>query len=178
MGKNTNPVKRLAEKIASPKNPLEEVSGLYLGNRRFLHAVSQPSGKPEYVSSMSDVVTNFQLASRYGNIGLIAHNYLAGRHFLDLKIDDVVHVMDGKRRTRLYRVTKIYQYQALNPRSPRSNFIDLENSNHCTAKEVFERVYMGKHHLVLQTCIRKGDIEEWGRQFVIADPIRYAPPSR
>jgi len=178
MRKNANPVKRLVEKIASPKKPLEEVSGLYLGNNRYLHVVSQPSGKPEYVSSMSDVAPNFQLSSRYGNIGLIAHNYLAGKHFLDLKIGDVVHVMNGKRRTRLYHVTKIHQYQALNPRSPRSNFIDLENGNLCTAKELFKRVYMGKHHLVLQTCIRKGDIEEWGRQFVIADPIRYTPPSR
>jgi len=171
-------IKSWTAKIFSPKRPLDEVSGLYLGGRNYLHVTSQPSGRPEYVSGISGVVTRFEMAFRYGNIGLIAHNYLAGKHFLELQPGKMIHLMNGKGRTRLYRVTRILQYQALNPRSPRSNFIDLETHAFSTAAEVFERVYMGKHHLVLQTCIQKGNIEEWGRHFVIAEPVKFAPPSR
>jgi hypothetical protein len=154
----------------SPKKPIDDVSGIYFGNDNFMRAVSQPSGKPEYVSETSGVVTNFQLASHYGNIGLIAHNYLAGRNFFDLKIGDVVFVMDGLRQTRPYRVISIRQFQALSPQSPRSNFIDLDTSRMLSASEVFQCIYTGDHHLVLQTCIEKGNVKEWGRLFIIAEP--------
>ena len=80
--------------LFSAKRPLEYVSGVYLGDNRFLRIVQQPGGRPEFVSGISGVATNFQLASRYGTIGLIAHNYLGGRFFLDVKEGNVVHVMD------------------------------------------------------------------------------------
>src|SRR4030042_5091203 len=106
--------------LFSSKRPLEDVSGVYLGNNRYLRVVQQPGGRPEYVSGISGVATSFQLASRYGTIGLIAHNYLGGRFFLDLKEGDVVHVLDARGRARRYQVTNIRQFQALEPRSPRS----------------------------------------------------------
>jgi len=155
----------------SPKKPIEDVNGIYFGDNRYLRVVNQPGGKPEYVSDISGVATNFQLASRYGNIGLIAHNHLGGRHFCDLKIGDVVYVMNGVRQTRRYKVTSIHQYQALNPRSPRSNFIDLETRQTFSASEVFKHIYTGNHHLILQTCIEKGNIKEWGRLFIVAEPV-------
>jgi len=166
-----NPIKRLVEKFASPKKPIEDVSSLYLGNDHYLRVVSQPSGKPEFVSGISGVATRFELPSRYGNIGLIAHNYLSGKHFLELKQGDNIHVMDGFGRSRRYQVIEIQRYQALQPRSPRSNFINLDTQEFYSASDVFKRVYMGNHRLVLQTCIQKGTIEEWGRFFVIAEPI-------
>ena len=158
--------------LFSSKRPLEDVSGVYLGNNRYLRVVQQPGGRPEFVSEISGVATSFQLASRYGTIGLIAHNYLGGRFFLDVKQGDDIHVLDGHGRSRRYRVTRIRQFQALEPRSPRSRFIDLETHQTCTASEVFKDIYTGEHHLVLQTCIEKGQIKEWGRQFVIAEPVK------
>ena len=158
--------------IFSSKRPLEDVSGVYLGDNRYLRVVQQPGGRPEFVSEISGVATSFQLASRYGTIGLIAHNYLGGRFFLDVKQGDDIHVLDGHGRSRRYRVTRIRQFQALEPRSPRSRFIDMETHQTCTASEVFKDIYTGEHHLVLQTCIEKGQIKEWGRQFVIAEPVK------
>ena len=157
--------------LFSAKKPLENVSGVYLGDNRYLRVVQQPNGRPEFVSGVSGVATSFQLASRYGTIGLIAHNYLGGRFFLDVKEGDNIHVLDGYGRSRCYRVMRIRQFQALEPRSPRSRFIDLDTHQTASASEVFREIYTGEHHLVLQTCIEKGQIKEWGRQFVIAEPV-------
>jgi hypothetical protein len=159
----------------SSKKPLEDVSGVYLGDNRYLRIVQQPRGRPEFVSGMSGVATSFQLASQYGTIGLIAHNFLGGKFFLESKVGDEIHVLDGWGRSRCYRVISIRQFQALEPRSPRSQFIDLETYQTSSASEVFKEIYTGEHHLVLQTCIEKGQIKEWGRQFVIAEPVNNQP---
>jgi len=152
------------------KRPIENVSGVYFGKNRFLRVVDQPAGRPEFVSDISNTATKFQLADKYGNIGLVAHNYLGGRLFHDVNLGDDIHVMDGFGRTRIYQVKELLEYQAINPRSTRSNFIDLKTNQFCSAGDVFKRVYKGKHHLVLQTCIKKGSNEEWGRKFIIAYP--------
>jgi len=164
--------KTRAERRAARK-PIETVSGVYFGENRFLRVVDQPSGRPGYVSSISNTATNFRLAARYGNIGLIAHNYLGGRIFHDLKIGDLIFVMDGHGRKRNYRVHEMLRYQAVDPRSTRSNFINLKNNQLCTTTDLFKRVYAGKHHLVLQTCIKKGRNEEWGRMFILAKPEKW-----
>jgi len=153
------------------KRPVEGVSGVYFGKNRFLRVVEQPTGRPEYVSNISHTATKFQLADKYGNIGLIAHNYLGGRLFHDVNLGDDIHVMDGYGHTRMYKVKEVLQYQAINPRDTRSNFIDLRTNKLCTASDVFKRVYQGKHHVILQTCIKKGNNEEWGRKFILAYPV-------
>ena len=158
--------------LFATRQPLKNVSGVYLGDNRYLRVVQQPDGKPEYVSGISGVATSFQLASRHGTIGLIAHNYLGGRFFLDVKEGDSIYILDGHGRSRLYKATSIRQFQAIEPRSPRSSFIDLETRQTRTASEVFREIYTGEHHLVLQTCIEKSHIKEWGRQFVIAQPVK------
>jgi len=164
--------------LFTSKRPLEDVSGVYLGDDRYLRVVQQPGGQPEYVSGISGVATSFQLASRYGTIGLIAHNYLGGRFFLDVKEGDDVHVLDGNGRSRRYKVTSIRQFQALEPRSPRSRFIDLETHETQTASEVFKEIYTGEHHLVLQTCIAAHGDESWGRLFIIAELVPPEPPGK
>ena len=170
MDENRSERKKTRKERKALRKPIKVVSGIYFGKNRFLRVVDQPTGKPGYVSSISNTATNFRLATRYGNIGLIAHNYLGGRIFKDLKIRDKIYVMDGFGRKKNYRVIEILRYQAVNPRSTRSNFINLKNKQLCTATDVFKRVYTGKHHLVLQTCIKRGKNEEWGRIFIIARP--------
>lgn len=158
--------------LFSSKKPLEVINGIYLGNERYLRVVQQPVNRPAFVSGISGVATNFQMASRYGTIGLIAHNYLSGRYFLEAKEGDIIHVLDGYGRSRPYRVTTIRKFQALDPRNPRSNFLDLDTQKTSSASEVFKEIYTGKPHLVLQTCIARGHIHEWGRQFVIAEYVK------
>ena len=170
MEENKSSRKKTREERKAAKKPIEMISGVYFGKDRFLRVVDQPSGKPGYVSSISNTATSFQLAERYGNIGLIAHNYLGGRFFGDLKIGDKIYIMDGFGRKKNYRIIETLRYQAVNPRSTRSNFINLKNNQLCTATDVFKRVYTGRHHLVLQTCIKKGRNQEWGRIFIIAQP--------
>jgi hypothetical protein len=171
MGENKSTKKNKRAERNRAKKPIEVISGVYFGENRFLRVVTQPKDKPGFVSSISNTVTNFQLANRHGNIGLIAHNYLGGRFFQDLLPGDCIFVMDGHGRRRNYHVKEILRYQAVNPHSTRSDFIDLESKLVCTASDVFKRVYTGKHRLVLQTCIKKGKNAEWGRMFVIAQPI-------
>ena len=170
MDENKSNRKKIREERKAAKKPIEMVSGVYFGKDRFLRVVNQPAGKPGYVSSISNTATNFQLAARYGNIGLVAHNYLGGQFFNDLEIGDRIYIMNGFGRKKNYRITEMLRYQAVNPRSTRSNFINLKNNQLCTATDVFKRIYTGKHHLVLQTCIKKGKNEEWGRIFIIAQP--------
>jgi hypothetical protein len=166
--KSSRKVKR--EKKKQEKRLIREISGVYFGKNRFLRVVNQPSSSPAYVSNISNTATNFRLASKYGNIGLIAHNYLGGRLFHDLEVGDNVHIMDGFGRKKIYQIKEMLRYQAVDPRNVRSNFIDLDSNKLCSANDVFKRVYKGKHHLVLQTCIKKGKNEEWGRKFIIAYP--------
>jgi hypothetical protein len=35
---------------------------------------------------------------------------------------------------------------------------------------MFDRAYLGDHHLTLQTCIAAEGISSWGRLFIIAVP--------
>ena len=77
----------------SSKRPMEGVSGIYFGKDRFLRVVDQPAGKPEFVSSISNTATKFQLADKFGNIGLVAHNYLGGSMFHDVNLSDDIHVI-------------------------------------------------------------------------------------
>ena len=172
MGEKKLSKKEIREQRKAAKKPIEGISGVYFGKNRFLRVVDQPTGNPGYVSSISNTATNFGLAARYGNIGLVAHNYLGGRLFKEVEIGDDIFIMDGFGGKRNYRVIEMLRYQAVNPRSTRSNFINLESKQLCTATDVFKRVYTGKHHLVLQTCIKKGKNEEWGRIFIIAQPVK------
>lgn len=170
MSKTSSAGKKARTEKRASKKPIDAISSLYFGGDRFLRVIDQPNDEPEFVSCISNTATNFQLAARFGNIGLIAHNYLGGRLFLDLAVGDEVFVMDGHGRRKLYRVCDILKYQAVEPHNTRSDFIDLKTKQVCSASQVFKRVYTGKHRLVMQTCIKKGRNEEWGRMFVIAQP--------
>ena len=146
------------------------VSSVYLEGIKFLRIEQQPRGRYNHVSPRDNVLTSFQMAERYGNFGLIAHNYLAGRYFSQLKLGDHVYLMNGKGKSRKYRVDLVQRFRAVRPRDPQSLFEDLQDNEMYTAAEVFRRVYMGNHHVVLQTCIAQGDVQEWGRLFLICKP--------
>src|ERR1051326_753598 len=58
--------------------------GVYVSNVLALPIVQQPASSPFYVSNRSGELTQFSIASQYGNTGLLAHNTLSGRFFAQL----------------------------------------------------------------------------------------------
>lgn len=144
---------------------------MYIKGFVALEIVQQPSGQAAFVSSADNVITEFSMAKNYGVIGLLAHNYLAGRYFSDLKIGDIISIVYGNGEIDEYQINDIQSYQALQPNSPNSQFKDLLTNEQLSAPQLFRRVYAGNHHLTLQTCIQEGEIDTWGRLFIIAEPV-------
>jgi hypothetical protein len=149
----------------------DRLRNVYFGDSFILPVVQQPSDKPNYVSTNDGEVTQFSSASQYGNIGLLAHNYLSGKSFSHLAIGQEVHLEYEDGKTESFIITEILQYRALQPKDPFSSFQDLNNKDEIlSASQMFERVYAGSHHITLQTCIAKNGNSSWGRLFVVAIP--------
>ena len=145
--------------------------GVYVKRVMALRVVQQPAGSPGYVSSTEGVATQFGLAAQYDVIGLLAHNFAAGSKFFDIRSGDRITLVYGDGRTAEYQVSQIHSYQALSPNSASSNFKDLDSGKTLSAQELFNQVYTGAPHLTLQTCIQQGDVDSWGRLFIIAQPV-------
>jgi hypothetical protein len=148
------------------------VRGVYVPKVLALPVVQQPEGHPYYVSNRDGEVTQFSMASQYGNIGLLAHNNLAGQFFSSLAIGDQVRLVYGDGRVEYFVVTSVLRFQATQPESVSSSFRNLDRNEVLSANEMFSRVYTGERHLVFQTCIEAAGNPSWGRLFVIAVPVK------
>ena len=135
-----------------------------------LAIIDQPAGRSAFVSEQPDTLTSFRAASKNGVYGFLAHNFLAGQKFSNLKIGQRVTINDDKGRQRRYKIKKVDKFQALDPKNPRGDFLNLKSDQVLSAKALFEYIYTGGHHLVLQTCISKDGNDEWGRMFISAEP--------
>jgi len=149
----------------------EVIRGVYSESNFALEIVQQPHGQAGFVSSIEGVVTQFSMPTQYGVTGLLAHNYLSGRYFFKLGKGDVIQLVFGDGSLKEYQITDIQRYQALQPNSIKSKFLDLISGEQLSANQLFKRVYMGSHHLTLQTCIQAGSEDSWGRLFIIAYPV-------
>ncbi len=148
------------------------IVGIWVDNVLALRVVYQPSNNPAFVSSEDDVATYFLLPwEKAGNYGLLAHNNLAGRYFFNLQIGDIISLVFGDGDYMDFEIMEIKEFQALQPDSAYSNFIDLATGEQLTVNQVFIEVYMGDFHTTLQTCIANGNETEWGRLFTIAPPL-------
>ena len=147
------------------------IRGVYSEHNFALQIIQQPAGQAGFVSTIEGVVTQFAMPSQYGITGLLAHNYLSGSHFFGLGMGDIVQLVYGDGDIKDYQIVDIQRYQALQPNSPISQFLDLKTGEKISATQLFKRVYMGNHHLTLQTCIQEGSEDSWGRLFIIANPI-------
>ena len=155
--------------VTSESSPI--LQGISLMNTVDLPVVQQPEGNTNYVSSRNGEVTQFAAATRHGNLGLLAHNYLSGSSFSQLEIGHEVSVVYEDGKIEVFVVAEILRYQALEPKNPYSSFVNMENGGETlTVKQVFDRAYLGDHHLTLQTCIAAEGNSSWGRLFVIATP--------
>lgn len=151
-------------------NP-DALRGIYIANVIAAPIMQQPVGNPWFISSEPDPVTQFSVASEVGNIGLLAHNYLAGEYFQNITENDTIVLIYGDGSTHNFKVASIQQYQAGDPLNPWSTFKDLNSGEAFSAEQLFNKVYRGDYHVTLQTCIEHDGNESWGRLFIIAVPI-------
>ena len=59
------------------------LSGVYVPNVLALPVIQQLSGNAGYVSNKDDLATQFAMASQFGSVGLLAHNYYLAGSFLN-----------------------------------------------------------------------------------------------
>lgn len=158
-----------AQNISFEPDP--QLRGLSIRDTVDLPVVQQPDGDTNFVSPEDGVVTQFASATSYGNIGLLAHNYLSGRAFSRLDIGQELQLVYEDGRVESFVVTEILRYQALDPKNPYSSFQSLDNKEEIlSVGQMFDRAYKGDRHLTLQTCIAANGNASWGRLFVIASP--------
>ena len=151
-------------------NQADVLAGVYVPELLALPIIQQPSGNSGYVSPFDDQVTQFGMASHFGNIGLLAHNHLSGRFFSDLSVGQEVRLVYGNGKVEYFVISQILEFQALQPTIPYSSFRDLDSDQTLTAEQVFKQVYTGDRHVTFQTCIAGPGSLSWGRLFVIATP--------
>jgi hypothetical protein len=149
--------------------------GLYVAGILALRVVQQPADDPAYISQEDGTATEFQKADLFDAVGLLAHNTLAGRDFFKLSEGRELILIYGDGRVKYFHVSEVADFQRLTLADLRSDFLPLDSNQKQTADQVFARFYQQAHRLTLQTCLRRGDIADWGVHFVVADPNPAGP---
>jgi hypothetical protein len=149
----------------------EAVVGIYVPDTLAMPVLQQPVGLPYFVSTQANVVTQFELASHYHNVGLLAHNYLGGAKFFHLEIGELVYLVIDDGSLQVYFVSEVLHYQALSPKSPTSDFRSLDySSGILSVQDLFYKIYAQRDRVILQTCLSENGVLDWGRLFVVAVP--------
>ena len=151
-------------------NQASVLRGVYVPDVLAFPVVQQPAGNAGYVSFNDSEITQFGMASQFGNVGLLAHNNLSGRFFSQLAVGQEVRLVYGDGKVEYFVITQVLNFQAFEPTSPYSSFRDLANDETLTAEQLFNKVYRGDRHVTFQTCIAAPGSPSWGRLFVIAVP--------
>lgn len=144
--------------------------GVYVSGVLALPVVQQPQDRPYYVSNRGGEVTQFSIASQYGNIGLLAHNTLSGKSFARLSVGRQIYLVYGDGEVEEFVVVDTLRFRASEPESISSLFHNLNRKETLSANEMFLRAYAGERHLVFQTCIEMNGNPSWGRLFIMALP--------
>jgi hypothetical protein len=144
--------------------------GVYISGVLEAQVVQQPDHDAGYVSQDPKVITQFGMVTDTGNVGLLAHNNLAGKNFSNLSLGQMIHLVYGDGRVESFKISEISSYQALRPYDPTGSFLDLQTNQVLDANALFSRMYRGKRHVTLQTCIDANGDPSWGRLFIIAFP--------
>ncbi len=150
--------------------------GVYLPDQFALPILQQPANQPAFVSTTPDTVTQFRLAATYKTIGLLAHNNLAGEKFSHITRDQTVYIVFGNGNTKEYTISSVRKFQALEPESPYSDFVDLDQpEKKLSSTQLFNEIFTKGDRVVFQTCLAKDGNASWGRIFITALPV--PPPS-
>lgn len=147
------------------------LTGAYVAGVMALKVLQQPDGDASFISAEDGTATQFQSSTFYGVVGLLAHNFLAGRFFQELSPGQEVTLIYGDGSLETFRITGIANFERLAQGDLRSDFRDLATDLEWTVDDVFNQFYTGDHHLTLQTCIEKDGVWNWGVQFIVANPL-------
>ena len=147
------------------------VTGVYVADVLALSVAQQPLDNSAYINPAPDVATQFQIAALFGVTGLLAHNSAAGARFFDLAEGQEAQIIYGDGTVKRYHVSRIERFQALDPNSPSTDFVDLQTGATLSTTDVFNQVYTDAGTVVFQTCIANNGDSSWGRLFVVAEPV-------
>jgi hypothetical protein len=151
------------------------VKGLFVDGVMAVRVVQQPQGNAAFISVEDQTATQFQSATPFNVVGLLAHNFLAGRDFFRLKVGQDLILVYGDGKLQHYRVSEIGDFQRLTLSDLRSDFLELSNNQRWTTDQVFSRYYQKPNRLTLQTCIEQGGVWDWGVRFITADLSQTTP---
>jgi len=151
------------------------VKGLFVDGVMAVRVIQQPQGNAAFISVEDQTATQFQSATPFNVVGLLAHNFLAGRDFFRIKIGQDLILVYGDGKLQHYRVSEIGNFQRLTLSDLRSDFLELSNNQRWTTDQVFSRYYQKPNRLTLQTCIEHDGVWDWGVRFVTADLSQTTP---
>ena len=157
--------------VAVTNGQAKVVRGVYVPEILALPVLQQPEDDPGSVFQVDGVATQFRSAARNNVIGLLAHNYLAGASFSNLKIGQDVRIVYGNGRVNYFKINRLARFRAVLPGSQDESYVDLSSNISYTAQDIFTMFYDGDAHVTFQTCIGQGDNSSWGRLFVVAIPV-------
>jgi hypothetical protein len=146
----------------------QTITGVYVEGLFGLRVLQQPPEDVAYVSNEYGTATQFQSPAFYGVVGLLAHNFLSGSHFLSLSPGHEVRLVYGDGAYRRYQVVGIADFERLTRFDVRSDFRDLRTQAILTSRELFDRYYRGENILTLQTCLEGEGYSNWGIRLVSA----------
>ena len=170
---NTGPLPGLDQFISSlVNNQPNLLVGVYVPDILAMPVIQQPNGDQNFIDTNDGTLTQYGAPAQFSVIGLLAHNFLSGKRFFDLKMDSDVVLVYGDGHTANFRITGIQSYQALSPNDSYSDFIDLSDpqAQVIPFTTVFNSMYTHSNQVVFQTCIEANGDPSWGRLFVIATP--------
>lgn len=149
----------------------QQITGIYVPGVLALPVGQQPKNDSGFVTRNPSATTQFGMAQKYGTVGILAHNDLAGAQFYGMQLNQYAMVVYGDGHLEYFKIREIQKFQALSPTSTFSDFVNLDGSNELlSASNLFTRVYGPGNRLVFQTCIEAEGDPSWGRMFIIAEP--------
>ncbi len=153
----------------APTGGSQALAGVFVKGVIALTVDQQPAGDNNWVTQEENRATLFSAAAQHGVVGLLAHNTRAGRDFSSIQPGQQIQLVYGDGSVRNFRVSAAEGFQAMDPRSPVSDFVELNSGAYMSAGDVFNRYYTGSYPLVLQTCIAQNGDSFWGRLFIVAE---------
>ena len=149
----------------------ETITGVYVAGLLSLRVLQQPAEDVAFVSNEDGTATQFQSPALYGVIGLLAHNFLSGKHFLNLVPGQEIRIVYGSGSYKRYQVSDISDFERLTRFDIRSDFRNIETDAVLSSKDLFTDFYREGNYLTFQTCLEGAGYSNWGVRMISAVPI-------